>query len=378
MSRAPALASREASQQDATTAYQWDNVKGNNMRRELLALLATRRKEQVPLVVTARPERHNVKLQRDISMQRPQLDASYSARWPHPGGELQPEHFVYTSEGGPQGTVPLLIIRPAGGSECSPAVIFLHSTGRSKEMMIPHMQAYAARGYLTAAIDSRYHGERAQTPSSYSDALVEAWEAGEEMPFVLDTVWDIMKLMDHLTSRADVDPRRVGIMGVSLGGMHAWMAAAADTRIAACVPLIGVQSFGWAVANDKWHARVASIPHVFEAAAKDLGKPAVDSHTVACVWQRLAPGLMDALDAPASLPSIAPRPLLVLNGADDARCPLAGLTACITETERRYLAAGVSRHFRFVAEDGVGHATTLNMESAAAAWFDTFLTPSKI
>lgn len=32
--------------------------------------------------------------------------------------------------------------------------------------------------------------------------------------------------------------------GVSLGGMHAWLCAAADARVAAAAPMIGVQSFG--------------------------------------------------------------------------------------------------------------------------------------
>jgi hypothetical protein len=50
--------------------------------------------------------------------------------------------------------------------------------------------------------------------------------------------------------------------GVSLGAMHAWLAAAADTRVAAVAPLIGIQGFRWAVENNAFHARVASIPKV--------------------------------------------------------------------------------------------------------------------
>ena len=42
--------------------------------------------------------------------------------------------------------------------------------------------------------------------------------------------------------------------------------------------------------QDQWHARAASIPQVFAAAAQDMGKPAVDSQVVAAVWQRLLPG----------------------------------------------------------------------------------------
>ena len=36
---------------------------------------------------------------------------------------------------------------------------------------------------------------------------------------------------------------RVGMTGVSLGGMHTFLAAAADERVAAAAPMIGVQGF---------------------------------------------------------------------------------------------------------------------------------------
>jgi dienelactone hydrolase len=61
------------------------------------------------------------------------------------------------------------------------------------------------------------------------------------MPFIFDTVWDLIKLAEYLTQRDDIDPKKIGITGISLGGMHAWFAAAADTRYSVVVPLIGVQ-----------------------------------------------------------------------------------------------------------------------------------------
>lgn len=50
--------------------------------------------------------------------------------------------------------------------------------------------------------------------------------------------------------------------GVSLGGMHTWLAAALDERITVCAPMIGVQGFGWAVQHAQWQGRVDSIPKV--------------------------------------------------------------------------------------------------------------------
>lgn len=47
-----------------------------------------------------------------------------------------------------------------------------------------------------------------------------------------------------LGCRPDVDAGRIGMTGVSLGGMHTWLAAAADERVAVAAPMIGVQFFG--------------------------------------------------------------------------------------------------------------------------------------
>merc|ERR1711879_484159 len=107
--------------------------------------------------------------------------------------------------------------------------------------------------------------------------------------------------------------------------MEAWLLAAADERVAAAAPAIGVQSFRFAVENDLWSARVGTILPPFKAAAKDMGKSEIDREVVESVWRRLIPGLADGeFDSDSTLPCIAPRPLLVVNGEVDPRCPLKG------------------------------------------------------
>ena len=53
-----------------------------------------------------------------------------------------------------------------------------------------------------------------------------------------------------------------------------------------------MQSFGWAVAHDAFHARVGSIPAVFAAAAVDMGRSSVTAEVVRAVWDKLLPGLL--------------------------------------------------------------------------------------
>lgn len=138
----------------------------------------------------------------------------------------------------------------------------------------------------------------------------------------------------------------VGTTGISLGGMHAWYHAAADPRVSAAAPAIGVQNFTWAVEHDAWHARAASISPLFDAAAADIGRP-LDGSVVREVWRKLLPGLLDGgLDAAATLPCIAPRPLLIANSAADPRCPRAGLEQAVAAARAASGAAGwLTLHF---------------------------------
>ncbi|XP_022875497.1 uncharacterized protein LOC111393938 isoform X3 [Olea europaea var. sylvestris] len=208
-----------------------------------------------------------------------------------------------------------------------------------------------------------------------TEALVSSWKKGNTMPFIFDTVWDLIKLADYLTQREDVDPSRIGITGESLGGMHAWFAAAADTRYSVVVPIIGVQGFRWAIEHDKWQARVDSIKAVFEEARIDLGKSSIDKVVVEKVWDRIAPGLASQFDSPYTIPAIAPRPLLILNGKEDPRCPIDGLELPESRARKAYENSSGLENFEVVAEPGIGHQMTPLMVKRASNWFDKFLNP---
>ena len=57
-------------------------------------------------------------------------------------------------------------------------------------------------------------------------------------------MWDLLGLLDLLEARPEVDARRIGMTGVSLGGMHTWLTAVLDDRVAVAAPMIGVQVGG--------------------------------------------------------------------------------------------------------------------------------------
>uniref|UniRef100_A0ACD5ZPD9 Uncharacterized protein n=1 Tax=Avena sativa TaxID=4498 RepID=A0ACD5ZPD9_AVESA len=288
--------------------------------------------------------------------------------------KLVEENFYLITESGEQGRVPVLLLRLNDAApKRKPVIVLLHSSYKCKEWLRPLLEAYASRGYISVAIDSRYHGERASNKTTYIDALKLSWRNGDTMPFIFDTVWDLIKLGDHLSAREDVDPSRIGITGESLGGMHAWFAAFVDTRYSVVVPIIGVQGFRWAIDNNMWQARVNSIKPLFEEARIDLGKSEIDAEVVEKVWDKIAPGMASQFDAPNSVPLIAPRPLLLLNGAEDPRCPILGFQEAVSRAANAYDEAGSAEKFMFIAEPGVGHRMTVNMVKQARDWFDRFL-----
>ncbi|GMI92549.1 hypothetical protein like AT5G25770 [Hibiscus trionum] len=345
------------------------------LRSQFLQLLRTRRNAQVPLTVEpANPVLHPLYQEVPPPTFSEAMESCPKADIENLKELLKEENLYLHTEAGDQGKLPLLIVSMTESNiEKRPAVVFLHSTHKCKEWLRPLLEAYASRGYVTIAVDSRYHGERATGLTTYKDAMVSSWKNGDTMPFIFDTVWDLIKLADYLTQREDIDPNKIGITGESLGGMHAWLAAFADTRYAVAAPIIGVQGFQWAIENDKWEARVNSIKDVFEEARNDLGKNKIDKEVVEKVWDRIVPGLASQFDAPNTVPAIAPRPLLIANGAKDDRCPIAGLEIPEIRAGKAYEETHCSEKFKLMAQPEIGHQMTPLMVKEASDWFDRFL-----
>ena len=287
---------------------------------------------------------------------------------------------------------------------------------------------------------------RSETFERYGAALVAAWRGGSEptersaaersaasetirhsghsgsaRPFLFDGAWDCLRAVRFVTglssdgrttdgdpegpdaalpTRAasgneppldlvdvNVDETRVGVSGVSLGGMYAWLAAAAAPEtIAAAAPLIGAQDFGWALRNERWRARVDSLPPaLFRAAERDERETLGDERTsprevtpelVERVYDAICPGLTTFLDGPRTFPLVAPRPMLIVNGELDPRNPLEGVRGLVAATRRAYESKNKTKNFVAVAQRGVAHACTPQMLALADAWLDWRLRPA--
>lgn len=305
---------------------------------------------------------------------RPRVPLSPEVKALPSSGGLTYEHVTFAAERDER--VPGILLKQTGSAR-RPVVVVLHGTGGSKEAQIALLKTLAGGGFVAVAIDGRYHGERqAGTGGArYAEAMLQTYRTGVGHPFLYDTVWDVRRLLDYLATRPDVDAARVGVMGFSKGGMETYLAAAVDPRIAVAIPMIGVQSFGWALDNDAWTARVGTFQAAIDGAAKDAGVTKIDAAFIRTFYDRVVPGIYTQFDGPAMLPLIAPRPLLVINGDSDARTPLPGLRNCIISTEQAYRDAKAADKFAFYLQKDTGHAVTAAALQTATDWLIKWLNP---
>lgn len=308
---------------------------------------------------------------------RPRVDPAPAVRPMTPSGPgLVQEHFSLSVDSSQRVTG--LLVKSEKSTGRRPVVIQLHGTGGRKEQLLPRLVMLANRGFVAVAIDGRYHGERAGTGTGletpYTTAIFNAYKTGREHPFFYDTVLDVMRLIDYLETRSDVDASRIGLGGGSKGGIETYLTAAVDPRVAAGVAERGVQSFGWALDHGAWDSRAWTFRDALEAAAGE-SKAAVNASFVRQFYDRVAPGIYSTFDAPAMLPLAAPRAMLVINGDSDPRTPMAGVRQSAAAAERAYKAAGASEKFMLKVVPNLGHENTPEIDQAMVDWFVKWLKP---
>jgi dienelactone hydrolase len=158
--------------------------------------------------------------------------------------------------------MPVYLLTPKQGRAPYPTVLALHGHGYGvkdivglwedgEERATPdgyHQDfavALARRGFMVAAPEISCFGER-QTDFSHLNKSI-----GQEVPSTCQhtamlalhlggsavglRVREAVRVVDYLAEQPDVDIDRLGAMGISGGGMHAFFSACIDERIRACV-----------------------------------------------------------------------------------------------------------------------------------------------
>jgi dienelactone hydrolase len=158
------------------------------------------------------------------------------------------EKLIYESL--PSFYVTALLYGPAQAITPAPAVIFVHGhhdVGKAA----PEYQAVcidlARNGFFVLAVDPPGQGERKQYYDPVSRTLRIPHCTDEHtysgLQFVVGGaslarhfIWDVMRGIDYLETRVDIDPTRIGITGNSGGGTQTSFLMMAEPRLAAAVP----------------------------------------------------------------------------------------------------------------------------------------------
>lgn len=230
----------------------------------------------------------------------------------------------------------------------------------------------ARRGFAVLVIDGFYFGERRLDPESmpdlFSEALrqqtpgTDAWIrafnrfAGERENHVAKTIFtagctwpgilfhDDRASVDYLLTRPEVDPHRIGCVGLSIGGFRAAHLGGLDPRIRATVVV------GWMTTYDS-----LLFDHLRH-------------HT----WMIYVPGQLASLDLPDVASLTAPNPLLVLNCGRDSLFTPAGMKAAEDRLRSVFEKMGAGNRFHASTYD-VTHQFNVSMQEEAFAWLKRWL-----
>jgi uncharacterized protein len=114
-----------------------------------------------------------------------------------------------------------------------PCVLLLHGAGGSKDSMLARCGSeLAARGIASLALDAARCGERADQPAPESLRRTAGWASRV-------TLVDYRMALDYLKTRDDVDSKRIGLAGYSMGSQMGAVLAAVDTRIGPVLLCVG-------------------------------------------------------------------------------------------------------------------------------------------
>lgn len=248
--------------------------------------------------------------------------------------------------------VPALFARPVEGDGPFPVLLYNHAHGGDYELgkreLVdgraaledpPYADVLTERGWAVLAIDHWAFGERQGHGEQhiFSNML---WDGRVMWGMML---YDSLRALDYLVTREDVDARRIGTIGISMGSTMGWWLAALDERVAVCVDICCLTEFHTFTKTPACHGVYYYVPSLL---------------------RHFTTGEINAL--------IAPRSHLSLAGLEDPLTPPEGLDIVDRDLRRAYAACDAADRWK-LSRYPVGHEETAGMRSEALEWLDRWL-----
>jgi dipeptidyl aminopeptidase/acylaminoacyl peptidase len=166
-------------------------------------------------------------------------------------------------------------------------VVLVHGGDGDRTQLFPTARVLARHGYGFLAYDSRASGE--------SDGDLVTWGDQERR--------DVSAALDFVASRPEIDPRRVAVLGFSIGASAVVLEAARDTRARAVI-----LSPVWTSLHDEMGARAGRLgPLSVAVTLAVLRHEGID---------------VDAVRPIDHVHEIAPRPVFIITGTGDVDTPV--------------------------------------------------------
>ena len=214
---------------------------------------------------------------------------------------------------------------PDGASRPSACVVLVHGYGGHKEQMAGYARTVREGGFSSLVFDTCGSGLR----------------RGEPVTLGFKERWQLMDAVRYVRSRSDVDPERVGVLGVSMGAASALLAAAEDQTIRAIVA----------------DSAYADLSEMIKPGLKAfVGSPSLLFAPLIVFYAETMLGLKSKDIRPdLAAAQLGDRPVLVIHGADD------GLTNP-KSADAIYQAASGPKELWVVPECGHGCAPVVEPE----------------
>ena len=244
-----------------------------------------------------------------------------------------------------------------------PAILCMPGSPNRKEDLLQPLDLlprWADRGFFVVSIDRPYHGGRRGDLKEQIKAkgLTQVW--GEY-------AFDLMCTLDYLQSRPEVQAQRIGMLGLSMGGMETLLVAALDRRVQVAVSVAGQVDWEAIFTAGTWKQLLRGM---------DLHQKLVDQQVEGArawdVFRSQYPAL-EVVQASTLTPLIAPRPLLLMCGSDDPYIPPEAVRRAHHRAQPWYASRRRVEHLAYWLEPGVGHHFTPAMQGRALAWFERWL-----
>ena len=206
---------------------------------------------------------------------------------------------------------------------------------------------YPANGFALLVVDPIGFGEIPGIHHGLCDLNWWHWLSLGYTPAGVE-VWNAMRALDWLETRPEVDAARIGVTGISGGGVMTQYLAALDERVAVAAPSCSTYTIGTQVALGliPQQCDCTFFPNVF------------------------------GLDFPEVLALIAPRPLLILGGRKDPIFPPAGFRAAYGRARQIFdlYPPGDQQEPRIrLVESGEGHTDPPHFLRETHAWMRRWL-----